>query len=72
MCKIAVEMMTRGNRPSLNTPRKVMRYLTGNLLLRYIESRWREKTQLLYGDLKGATRRIIDTNEFETIPSLSG
>ena len=72
MCKIAVEMMTRGNRPSLNTPRKVMRYFTGNLSLRYIESRWREKTQLLYGDLKGATRRIIDTNEFETIPSLSG
>ena len=49
-----------------------MRYFTGNLSLRYIESRWREKIQLLYGDLKGATRRIFDTNEFETIPSLSG
>ena len=66
MCKIAVEMMTRGNRPSLDTPRKVMRYFTGNLSLRYIEGRWREKTQLLWGDLKGATRRTIDTNEFET------
>ena len=56
----------------MDTPRKVMSYVPGNLSLRYIEGRWEEKTQLVQGDLKGATRRIIDTNEFETIPSLSG
>ena len=49
-----------------------MGYVPGNLSRQNIEGRWEEKTQLEQGDLKGVTRRIIDTNEFETIPSLSG